>query len=442
MTVTDAPWRTTPFRLALGFGAAYALGVALLLGLVYVQTARSLSRRTDQILRAEVAVLSRVGPEHILGRLDQEARRDPLNDYALYAESGQHVAGTSPLSPANLPLNEGVREFTRVGGRRSVRALATRLPWGETLVVSRDAGQLVALRHILLGALVWSGSTIAVLGVAAGFALGLEPLRRIRVMRLASERIVAGDLAARLPVSPRRDELDELATIVNTMMGEVERLMVQARAAGESVAHELRTPLTRLRATLEHASERLEHDADRRRMLELCVAETDGLLARFRALLRIAAVEAKSRHAQIAPLDLSALVDQVAELYQPLAEERGLTFRTQIDRDVSARADGELFFEAVANLLDNAIKFTPSGGQVEVRLISALRRLEVGDTGPGVAAEDVPLLTRRFYRSPRHSAVAGHGLGLSLVAAVMDLHGFSLAIDSRENGTTARVQLG
>ena len=442
MRATGAAWRTTPFRLALGFGGAYVLGVALLLGLVYLETATSLSRRTDRILAAETALLSHAGPEQILGRLDQEARRDPLNDYALYAESGQHVAGASPLSPADLPLNQGVREFARTGRRMSVRALATRLPWGETVVVSRDTGQLLALRHILLGALVWSGSAIAVLGVATGFALGLEPLRRIGAMRLASQRIMAGELGARLPVSGRRDELDELAAMVNTMMDEVERLMVQARTAGESVAHELRTPLTRLRATLEHASEGLNQDAGRKQLLELCTAEVEGVLARFRALLRIAAVEAKSRRSQIAPLDLSALLDQLAELYKPLAEERGLTFRTRIDREVHGRADGDLFFEAIANLVDNAIKFTPPGGEVELRLISDARLLEVSDTGPGVAAEDLPLLTRRFYRSPRHSAAPGHGLGLSLVAAVMALHGFSLSFDSAEGGTTVTVRLG
>ena len=442
MKAAGAAWRTTPFRLALGFGGAYALGIALLLGLVYLQTATSLSRRTDRILAAETALLSQAGPEQILKRLDQEARRDPLNDYALYAESGQHVAGASPLSPTDLPLNQGVREFARIGPRRSVRALATRLPWGETLVVSRDTSQLVALRHILLGALVWSGLAIAVLGVATGFALGLEPLRRIGAMRLASRRIMAGELSARLPVSGRRDELDELATMVNIMMDEVERLMVQARTAGESVAHELRTPLTRLRATLEHASEGLEQDPGRKQLLELCTAEAEGVLARFRALLRIAAVEAKSRRSQIAPLDLSVLIDQIAELYQPLAEEQGLVLRTRIDREVNGRVDGDLFFEAVANLVDNAIKFTPSGGEVELRLISEARLLEVIDTGPGLAAEDLPLLTRRFYRSPRHSAVPGHGLGLSLVAAVMALHGFSLSFNSAEGGTTVTVRLG
>ena len=442
--VRAAPWRTTPFRLATAFGAAYLAGVALLLGLVYLQTSSALDRRTDRILAAEAGLLARAGPEQILTRLDQEARRDPLDDYALYAESGPKAAGASPLTPAELPPGAGVREFAHAGRRRSVRALAVRLPWGETLVVSRDTGQLVELRRILLGTLLWSGSAIAALGLGAGFAMGLEPLRRIGAMRQASERIMAGELSARLPLSPRRDELDELAGIVNAMMAEVERLMVQARTAGESVAHELRTPLTRLRTTLEHAGEGLETDPARRAMLELCMAEADGVLARFRALLRIAAVEAKSRRAEIGALDLSALADQVAELYQPLAEERGLIFRTRIDQQVIARADADLFFEAVANLVDNAIKFTPPGGRVELSLLrdAAAPVLAVSDTGPGVAVDDLPLLTRRFYRSPRHSAVSGHGLGLSLVAAVMDLHGFHLEFDSNEAGTVARVRLG
>ena len=418
------------------------VGVAILLGLVYLQTATYLTRRNDGILAAEAALMAAAGPEHVLERLQQEVRRDPLNAFALYDETGQPVGGDPKLDASALPLDGGVREFRR-SAREVVRAQAVRLPWGETLVVARDAGQIVELRRILLRALVWSGSAIALLGAAFGFVLGREPLRRIQAMRLASDRIVAGDLSARLPVSRRRDELDELAVIVNAMMEEVERLMVQARTAGESVAHELRTPLTRLRASLEHASEGLGADHERRRLLELCVVETDGVLARFRALLRIAAVEAKSRRAEIGLVDLSALVEQVAELYQPLAAERGLSFQVQAAAGVRARVDGELFFEAMANLVDNAIKFTPAGGQVTLELTSEPSgvRLEVGDTGPGIADADLPLITRRFYRGARQAEAPGHGLGLSLVAAVVSLHGFHLAIQRGEPGTRAIIRL-
>lgn len=457
MPARNVFWRTTPFRLALSFGVIYALGVALLLGLVYQQTASYLTRRTDRILTSQAAMFRQAGPEQLPARLSLEARRDPLNGFALYDQTGQHVAGDAALDPSRLPADGTVREFFGLGRYKGVRAMAVPLPWGETLVVARDTGQLTRLRRILMEALVLSGSAIAVLGALGGVVLGLDPLRRIHAMRLASDRIVAGDLATRLPVGRRQDELDALAGIVNAMLAEIERLMVQARTAGESVAHELRTPLTRLRATLEHAGEALTPDDPRRALLERCVAEADGVLARFRALLRIAAVEAKNRSAEIGPVELGPLIDQVAELYQPLAKERGLGFRVEAPPGLQARVDPELFFEALANLVDNAIKFTPPGGWVALKLGSGSAGpvVEVSDNGPGVAASDLPLITQRFYRGGQGAngpgpggpgapgpGAPGHGLGLSLVAAVVKMHGFALSFDSSAAGTTARIQLG
>jgi signal transduction histidine kinase len=440
--LTSASWRTTPFRLARQFGAAYVVGVAILLGLVYGQTASYLTRRVDRILVTEAGLFRQTGPEDILRRLNQEARRDPLNYFALYSSSGRRVAGDIDLAPQDLPRNQAVREFTRSGGRPDIRALALTLPWGEVLIVARDSGQLAELRRVLIIALMVGGLIIAAFGLASGLVLSLEPLRRIQAMRRASERIVGGDLAVRLPVSRRQDEIDELALIVNTMMEEVERLVVHAQTAGESIAHELRTPLTRLRATLEHASQTHSPDDPRREQLEACVAEADSVLARFQALLRIAAVEAKRRNAEIAVLDLSSLLDQVAELYAPLVAERELAFEVDIAPGVTARVDSDLFVEAVANLLDNALKFTPAGGTVALRLehMGDGFALEVRDTGPGIPEADRGLVVKRFYRSASHHGVPGHGLGLSLVAAVARMHGLELSFgDNASTGTRVRI---
>ncbi len=445
--LSSASWRTTPFRLALQFGAAYVLGVAILLGLVYAQTAGFLSQRVDRILQAEANQFRPATAETILRRLKEEAHRDPLNYLALYSASGQKVAGDIDLPPPEFGPSRSAggpaaREFPRRDGRPPVRALAQTLPWGETLVVARDTGQLVDLRQTLIVALFVSGSIIAAFGLASGLLLSLEPLRRIQAMRLASERIVGGDLGVRLPVSGRRDELDAIAAIVNTMMDEVERLVVHAQTAGESIAHELRTPLTRLRATLEHASESLSEGDPNREKLEVCVAETYGVLARFRALLRIAAVEATRRNAEIAELDLSALLDQVAELYDPLVAERELRFVVDIARGVTARVDRDLFVEAIANLLDNALKFTPPPGAVGLSLRSSGAGfvLEVSDTGAGIPEADRPLVIKRFYRGQAHHSVPGHGLGLSLVAAVAHLHGLELSFaDNAPTGARVKI---
>jgi signal transduction histidine kinase len=260
-------------------------------------------------------------------------------------------------------------------------------------------------------------------------------------MQAASDAIASGDFSKRLPIAGNRDELDELARIANRMMDEAERLMIQARTVGEGVAHELRSPLTRLRATLDHAAQGLEGDDARRRLLDQCVAETEGVLARFRALLRIAALEAKGRGLGKGPVALDGLARQIAELYGPLAMEQGVDLRLEGAAAVEIDADGELLFEALSNLVDNAVKFTGPGGQVRLSVIGTTAGpvLEVADTGPGIPESERAFVTKRFYRGLRHGAVTGHGLGLSLVAAVVDLHGFQLSFDDGRPGAIVRI---
>lgn len=435
-------WRISTFRLTTLFGAVFALAVVLLLSLVYVETARSLTRRVDRSLAKETELLSRSTPETIIPRVNEEAMRDRLNSFGLFAATGERVAGDGWLTPQDLPQLGRPRDFPTHGRSDAERALSTRLAWGETLIVARDINQIVELRRIILNALVWSGALIVVLGLAMGVGLSAGPLRRIQAMQTASDHIVQGDFAVRLPVSSRGDELDALARIVNGMMDEVERLLGQARAVGESVAHELRTPLTRLRATLHHASQALAEDDARRGMLEACVAETESVLARFNGLLRIAALEAKGRQGGIGRISLTALVEQVGELFAPVAEERDITLSCVAAPEVTIAADAELMFEAVCNLMDNALKFASPGGRValSLRLDGACPVIEVADNGPGIPEAERDLVTRRFYRSRSHAQVRGHGLGLSLVEAVANLHRFDLSFDDAAPGAIARIR--
>ncbi len=434
-------WRTTTFRLSALYGAIYAVGMVLLLGLVYVAVADSLTRRSDQALRGELGILERSGPEAVLQRFRSEAARDPLTRFALYSATGERIGGDTPLGPPELPVDGRPRAIPARAGEPPSRAIAERAPWGEILVVARDTRQLIALRRIVLTALVSSGAVIALLGLTLGVLLGVGPLRRIQAIRVSAEAIRGGDFATRLPVSAAGDEIDELAAIANRMMDEAERLMLQARTVGEGVAHELRSPLTRLRARLEHATQDLAPEDPRRELLEGCLAETQSVLARFHALLRIAALEARGRRVGLGPTSLPALIRQVEELYAPLAAERGIDLTARTPAALTVEADGELLFEALCNLADNAIKFTPVGGRV--RLSAAARAegpvMEVSDTGPGIPEPERALVTRRFYRGQRPSAAPGYGLGLSLVAAVADLHGFVLSIEDASPGARVRI---
>jgi signal transduction histidine kinase len=437
-------WRTTTFRLTLAFGASFAVGVVVLLGSVYVQTAHYLERRVDHIIAAEADALARSSPEALPKLLRQASARDPLTAIGLFSTDGVGVAGDVRLTPADVPPDQKPRDLRNAAGLGPQRAVAQRLPWGEVLVVRRDASQLVELRRIVLRALVWSGGVISVLGLGLAVLLSARPLRRLQAMRDASDAIAAGDLAQRLPTDSSRDELDQLARIVNAMMDEVERLMTQARTVGEGVAHELRTPLTRLRATLDHAGQGLAADDPRGELLGACVAEADSLLARFRALLRIAAVEARRRKSGIERVSLAPIVEQVGELYAPLAAERDIALEVSVAGEAEVRADAELMFEALSNLVDNALKFTPAGGTVRLSLRRAPDGpvLEVRDTGVGIPADERELVTQRFYRSRSSAGAPGHGLGLSLVAAVADLHGFGLAIEDARPGTVVRLACG
>jgi signal transduction histidine kinase len=426
--------------LTAAFAGLFALAILLLLGLVYQETDGFLRRRVDGILKAEAGALAKTTPDVILSVIREEAARDPLAEFSLFSARGERVAGHGALTPADLPVDAVPRGVLPPGGPPT-RALAERLPWGEILVVQRDTRQLEELRQTILAALLWSGALIILLGVGLAIGLSLAPLRRVRATQKASLAIAAGDLGVRLPLDGSRDELDALAGIVNQMMDEIERLVTEARTVGDSVAHELRTPLMRLRATLDHVADDFDPEDPRRALMDRCIGEADGVLARFRGLLRIAAVERRRRRSAIAPISLSAVAAQAAELYAPLAAEKGIAFETDVDPDLAAAADAELMAELLFNLIDNALKFTPTGGRVRVRLFESPQGpiLEVSDTGPGVKAHERDLVLKRFYRSPEAAGVPGHGLGLSLVAAVADLHDFDLSFEDAQPG--ARIRL-
>jgi signal transduction histidine kinase len=432
---------TTTFRLTAAFVGMFGVAILLLLGLVYMQTFGVLSRRVDHILTAEAAAISKTGPEGIVPVIRQKAMRDPLAVFSLFTPSGERVVGNGTLTPRVAPPDGHTHDFPRSGAEPPTRALAERMPWGEILIVQRDTSQLLELKRIILQALLWSGGLISVFGAILSVALSLPLLRRIQATRSASEAIAGGDLTARLPVSGGRDEIDELVSIINAMMDEVERLMTQARTVGEGVAHELRTPLTRLRATLDHLADTIEVKDRRKTLVETCIEEADGVLARFRALLRITAVEERVRRSGVHAISLTNTVEQAVELYDPLAADKGIELQSRIEPDVTVPADAELMVEAISNLIDNALKFTPAGGVVHVSLAQTARGplLTVSDNGPGIAAEERMLVTKRFYRGHDAANISGHGLGLSLVAAVADLHGFTLSIDDAAPGAVLRL---
>jgi signal transduction histidine kinase len=285
-----------------------------------------------------------------------------------------------------------------------------------------------------------SGALVVLaLGMTGAVLTGAGALGRIDGVAQAIERIVNGDLSGRLPTSRKGGDVNRLIQVVNRMLDEIERLMNDVKGVTEDIAHDLRTPLTRLLAGLERVRRRDATAEEYVAAVDEAIVETKGILTTFGALLRIAEVEAGARRAGFRTLDLTTVATDVAELYEPMAETKHILL--SVENDVATAGaemagDPNLLFEAIGNLVDNAIKFTPPGGQVGLRILRRKDRLgvEVSDTGPGIPEAERDAVLRRFHRVEKCRSTPGSGLGLSLVAAVAKLHGLDLVIEDARPG--------
>jgi signal transduction histidine kinase len=433
--------RTTTFRLAAIYGLVFALGTSALLGIVYVQSAAYLTRRVDGILNTEADALARSPAPDLRPRIADELAMsgDRTTAIGLFAPDGMRLAGNVEAMPPALKVGgKPVEVAPTAAFPTAARLIARRLPDGEMLVVGRDVNQLRQIREIIASALIGGGGAIILVGLACGIALSIQPLRRLRTLQDTGEEIARGDLKRRMPISRRHDELDMLAATVNYMMGQVERLMAEVRAATETIAHDLLTPLTRASTQLHRIEQTGEVRAD---SIARLAAEVDEVLDRFRAILRISELEARDRRAGFVRTDLADIVEPVAELYQPLAEARGVWLSAAAERGAVVEMDPKLMIEAVSNLVDNAIKFSPQGGSVQMRIGGGpdAPEITVQDNGPGIPAGERGAVLQRFYRGERNRMTPGTGLGLSIVAAIVRLHGFELKLDDANPGLRVHI---
>jgi signal transduction histidine kinase len=434
-------WRTTTTRLTAIYGLIFSIGILTLLGVVYWQSALYLNHRVDRILKARAEIFLRAAPADLPGLIRQGLAVDgaQINVYALFSRDGAPLEGNLRRMPPNLaPDGSSVDMPPTPDFPTEARLIARRLPWGEILVVGRDVSQLTEMRAIVLQALFWSAVVIILAGLVLGASLSLSPLKRVRALQAACREIAAGDLKRRVPVSSRHDELDMFAATVNHTVEEVERLMAEVKGATETIAHDLRTPLTRARARLSRLQQALGEADPRAEDALWVIDELDTVLGRFTAILRISELEARRRREGFVALDPAELVRQVADLYGPLAEARGVLLQVRVDWTAPVEADPKLLFEALSNLVDNAIKFTPGGGRVQVRA-EAGPRIVVEDDGPGVPEAELAAVLQRFYRGERDRFTPGSGLGLSIVAAIARLHGFALRLEDAHPGLRAVI---
>lgn len=425
----------------------------MLLGFVYWQTAAEMTRRVDQILLLEKIRLTEVSSDRLPDEINKSVQRDlrHIYFYALYAADGHLIAGNVPQPPQGVAVNGVISEINLLASNvqslssptlsSPTRVLVYPLGSGERLLIGHDVQQLIEFGEIMRRAFFWGGSLTILLGLMFGLALSFRPLRRVEQIRQVCELIARGSIKHRLPISKHRDELDMLATVVNKMLDEIERLMSEVKSVGDHIAHDLRTPLTRLRAVLYRMQQQLSDAPAERAMADQLVVEVDSLLLRFRALLRISEIESKQRRAGFKSIRLPEILEQAVNFIVPLAEDKSIRLSMMIEPVNNIHGDGELLFEAIVNLLDNAIKFTPVGGRVEVRLSSEAAgiKIDIVDSGTGINENEKTAVLNRFYRGENVSQVSGFGLGLSIVMAIIRLHDFDLKLEDANPGTHATI---
>ncbi len=458
MTINPKIFKTSTFRLVAVYLVFFALSIGAILAYVYWNTAGLIERQTDETIRAEVQGLSDqyriLGLAGVADVINRRVEEGAGTLYLMVSPRGERIAGNLASLPTaaagqdepgwiDFPITVGKGNAPQ---RHSGRAYFAKLSGGYVLLVGRDVQEQRQFRDTIQRAVLWSLLLAPLLGFGGGLLMSRNFLRRIDGITGTTRTIMAGDLTQRMPVTGSGDELDRLATSLNDMLSQIERLMTGMKEVSSNVAHDLKTPLTRMRARVESAL-RADDPKEQRSALEKTIEESDHLLQTFNALLSIARAEAGNAREGLEPVDAAEIARDVAELYEPIVEEAGGSLQTQIDGTLPVRADRQLLAQALSNLIDNALKYGASPGSDEARLtIKTLSQqgkavISVTDAGSGIPLEHRSRVLERFVRLDESRSLPGNGLGLSLVSSVMKLHGGSIELGAAGPGLTATLEL-
>ena len=444
--------RTHAFRLAALYFLVFAASVLTVLFFVYWTSANFVERQTETTLDAEITGLAEQYAQRGLSGLVQiVAARSAGNrgDAMLYLVTdpdGRPLAGNIESWPLGVPARSGWLSFSveaRVHGRlvtNPARGSLIIIPGGYRLLVGRDISDAAAFRNRVKLTLLWSGLVALGVGALGGAAMSRNLLRRVELVNRTSERVMAGNLSDRVPLDGTSDEFDLLAANLNRMLDQIERLMTAMREVTDDVAHDLRTPLARLRARLELALIGPTDPGAQSEAIRAAIDEADRMLATFNALLRIAEAEAGAGHGRVEALDLGEVARSAAELYEPVAEEKGFRLALAIEPNVEIRGDRHLMSQALANLLDNSLKYA-NGGELQVQVFrdGDFAVLEVADRGSGIPEGNREAVFDRFVRLEPSRSTPGNGLGLSLVRAVVHRHQGTVTLGDNRPGLRVRL---
>jgi signal transduction histidine kinase len=436
--------RSATFHWALTVAGVLAVFVIVLFGFIYWKTDDYLIARSDRAIARQLSYIAGLPDERRLLAIEQHLEQDPRGvQYAgLFGPDGHKITGNLEQFPPELKMNDSVESISVVrilpGGpqTRGIQAIARRMADGNALVIGREVDETREISHVVGQALALGLLPALCLCLLAGAWLSVRAQKRVEEVNQRVQRIIAGNLRERLPHRNVDEPFSKLAAIVNSMLDEMEAMILALAGVGNDIAHDLRTPLTRARLTLERGRTNATSLEQLQTVVDKAIANLDQSLAIITALLRLAEIENSRRSAAFGSVPLHEMLGEVCDIYEPIAENKNIDLRVDVRHRLNVRADRDLLFEAVANLVDNAIKFTPEGGKVEIELLRGDSEtiVRVADTGSGISEQEREAVLRRFYRSDKIRNTPGVGLGLSLVAAIVKLHGFQLAIRSGAGG--------
>ncbi len=463
MTALGKLFRTTAFKLTLVYLTIFALFAASLLAYFAWNTRRLITDEITRTIDAELIGLAGIynqgGLRRLITSIDNRSRRPGSNVYLVTTPAGIGIVGNVSSLGENVLQQEGLVEtfYRRLedqdGNTHQALVRIRELPGGFRLLVGRDLGERERLYHIIVATGRWSIALVIVLGLAGGFFVARRVLTRVDAMTETARTIMAGNLSGRLPTNKSDDELDRLAVNLNLMLERIEMLLKGFREVSDNIAHDLKTPLTRLRNRAEGALRSAKNESDYRAALHSVIEESDGLIRTFNALLMIARAESGEVSTPMAEFDASDIARGVGDLYDPLADDKGIALKVVAPAPAPIKGNRELVTQALANLVDNAIKYggpqapanngARNGAEIVIKTESEGDRilLTVADGGPGIAEADRGRVVERFVRLEQSRSEPGSGLGLSLASAVARLHGGELKFEDNHPGLRAVLAL-
>ena len=458
MTPLGKVVRTTAFKLSAIYIAVFSLFSIFFVVYIAYQTDVLLNAQVRDTIAAELLGLSDQyhagGLPAVVNIIEQRAHQPGASLYLVTDVSGRILAGNVAEVSSDLlnrssvdPIVVTYQRYPGDAEKRTAMVQVVRLPSGFRILVGRDIGEQEEFRQIVGGALAWALVLMIGLALLSYIFVSRRVLKRIDSLSEQSRRIMVGDLSSRLEVTGSGDEFDRLADSLNAMLERIENLLYGVKHVSDNIAHDLKTPLTRMRSRVESALATKDDAASYREALEATIEESDQLIKTFNALLLIARIEAGSPDGAMDEVDASAIVRDVADLYEPVADETGVELTVDAPQPITIKASRELLGQAVANLIDNAIKHGAGGvgGKLKIT-VSATRDdaalvLRVADNGPGIPVEDRERALQRFVRLEKSRSQPGSGLGLSLVAAVVHLHHGTLELGDGKPGLVVTIRL-